>query len=52
MIYSVTVQNAITFSSPKPLGLRWLDGFFQGQFLPSVNMNYVIIDKDLEKLPP
>ena len=52
MISSVTVQSAITFSSPEPLGLRWLDGCFQDQFLPSVNINYIIIDKDLEKLLP
>ena len=52
MIPGVTVQNASIFASTEPLGLRWLNGFFHGQFLPSVNINYVIIDKDLEKLPP
>ena len=25
---------------------------FQGQYLPSLNINYVAINKDLEKLPP
>ena len=25
---------------------------FQGQYLPSLSINYVTINKDLEKLPP
>ena len=29
--------------------LRWLDGVFHGQFLSSLNINYVSISKDLEK---
>ena len=32
--------------------LRWLDTVFQGQYLPSLNINYVAINKVLEKLPP
>ena len=32
--------------------LRWLDTGFQGQYLPSLSINYVAINKDLEKLPP
>ena len=32
--------------------LRWLDTVFQGQYLPSLSINYVAINKDLEKLPP
>ena len=32
--------------------LRWLDTVFQGQYLPSLSINYVAIHKDLEKLPP
>ena len=32
--------------------LRWLDTVFQGQYLPSVSVNYVAINKDLEKLTP
>ena len=32
--------------------LRWLDTVFQGQHLPSLSINYVAINKDLEKLPP
>ena len=31
------------------LRLRWLDTVFQGQYLPSLNINYVAINKDLEK---
>ena len=34
------------------LGLRWLDIVFQGQYLPSLSVNYVTINKDLEKLTP
>ena len=30
--------------------LRWLDMVFQGQYLPSLSVNYVAIGKDLEKL--
>ena len=32
--------------------LRWLDTVFQGQYLPSLSVNYVAINKDLEKLTP
>ena len=32
--------------------LRWLDTVFQGQYLPSLSINYVAINNDLEKLPP
>ena len=32
--------------------LWWLDTVFQGQYLPSLKINYVAINKDLEKLPP
>ena len=32
--------------------LRWLDTVFQGQYLPSLSINYVAINKDCEKLPP
>ena len=32
--------------------LRWLDTVFRGQYLPSLSINYVAINKDLEKLPP
>ena len=32
--------------------LRWLDKVFQGQYLPSLSINYVAMNKVLEKLPP
>ena len=32
--------------------LRWLDTVFQGQYLPSLSINYVAVNKVLEKLPP
>ena len=32
--------------------LRWLDTVFQGQYLPRLSVNYVAINKDLEKLTP
>ena len=31
--------------------LRWLDRVFQGQYLTSFSINYVAINKDLEKSP-
>ena len=34
------------------MSLRWLDIVFQGQYLPSLSVNYVAISKDLEKLTP
>ena len=36
----------------KNAALRWLDKVFQGQYLPSLSINYVAINKDLEKLLP
>ena len=32
--------------------LRWLDTVFQGQCLPRLSVNYVTINKDLEKIMP
>ena len=32
--------------------LRWLDTVFQGQYLPSLSINYVAKNNVLEKLPP
>ena len=32
--------------------LRWLDRVFRGQYLPSLSIKYVAINKVLEKLPP
>ena len=30
--------------------LSWLDRVFQGQYLPTLSIDYVVINKDLEKL--
>ena len=43
------VRSGNNFSS---LVLRWLDIVFQGQYLPSLSVNCVAINKDLEKLTP
>ena len=32
--------------------LRWLDTVFQGQYLPSLSINYFATNTGLEKLPP
>ena len=32
--------------------LMWLDIVFQGEYLPSLSINYVAINNVLEKLPP
>ena len=32
--------------------LRWLDGVFRSQYLPILSVNYIAINKDLDKLPP
>ena len=37
---------------PHRFVLRWLDEVFQGQYLPSLRINYAAINKDLENLPP
>ena len=44
---SALQQSTVTASL-----LRWLDTVFQGQYLPSLSINYVAINKDLEKLTP
>ena len=31
---------------------RWLDAVFHGQYLPSLSINYIAINKDLKQLPP
>ena len=56
------VNTKSCFDAPNPISdgsllltsrcLRWLDTVFQGQFLPSLSINYVAINKVLEKLPP
>ena len=43
-VSTITYFHALFF-------LRWLDTVFQGQYLPSLGINYVAINKDLEKWP-
>ena len=40
------------FGACLQMELRWLDIVFQDQYLPSLSVNYVAINKDLEKLTP
>ena len=48
-----TVMFEIIITKSQDLySLRWLDTVFQGQYLPSLSVNYVAINKDLEKLTP
>ena len=51
MIIWVYGMNA-NFLFMKKIFLRWLDTVFKGQYLPSLSINYVAINKVLEKLPP
>ena len=57
MIFSRSVKSLqIILNKLEPFcenaDLRWLDTVFQGQYLPSLSINYVAINKVLEKLPP
>ena len=53
MLMSKNVNNDVS-KDPQTFGmtLRWLDTVFQGQYLPSLSINYVAINKVFEKLPP
>ena len=44
------VINIYTWSPEHQHKLRWLDGAFQGLYLPILSNNYVAIKKDLEKI--
>ena len=46
------VENDIGLCTVTENWLRWLDTVFQGQYLPSLSVNYVAINKDLGKLTP
>ena len=46
------MAHAISKLCHKMIQLRWLDTVFQGQDLPSLRINYVAINKDLEELTP
>ena len=45
-------RRYMNHSSNYETEVRWLDTVFQGQYLPSLRINYVAINKVLEKLPP
>ena len=47
--YKITNEKSIKINRD---GFRGLDTVFQGQYLPSLSINYVAINKVLEKLPP
>ena len=49
---SKQISGKTILSSAQDLELRWLDTVFQGQYLPSLSINYVAMNKVLEKLPP
>ena len=46
------IENFVNIFCREMSDLRWLDTVFQGQYLPSLSINYVAINKVLEKLPP
>ena len=46
-----TPQEGMRDDSRK-VKLRWLDTVFQGQYLPSLSVNFVAMSKDLKKLTP
>ena len=46
------INHSLVQPEPNGRNLRWLDTVFQGQYLPSLSINYVPINKVLEKLPP
>ena len=45
-------KNADIEEGTRVTHLRWLDTVFKGQYLPSLSINFVAINKVLEKLPP
>ena len=45
VIYQINAHEHILY-------LWWLDTVFQGQYLPGLSINYVAINKDVEKLTP
>ena len=47
-LFYLLLYHSVSF----PRVLRWLDTVFQGQYLPSLSINYFAINKVLEKLPP
>ena len=56
ILSNLQIQLCLSGTGPQSqrpvVKLRWLDIVFQGQYLPSLNVNCVAINKDLEKLTP
>ena len=51
MQFDEKVTQSGQMSTPRVVK-RWLDTVFQGQYLPSLSINYVSINTNYEKLPP
>ena len=51
MYFDEKVTQSGQMSTPRVVK-RWLDTVFQGQYLPSLSINYVSINTNYEKLPP
>ena len=45
-----TKKAGLILSTESVETVRWLDTVFQGQYLPSLSINYVAINKVLEKI--
>ena len=43
-------KDTLVRTHAKNAALRWLDKVFQGQYLPSLSINYDAINKDLKKI--
>ena len=52
MVSFTISETEIETSNPQILRLRWLDWIFLGGYLPSLNINYVGMSKDMEKRLP
>ena len=51
MYFDEKVTHSVQISTPRVVK-RWLDTVFQGQYLPSLRINYGPINTNHEKLPP
>ena len=50
-IYNKSLRSIAAFCSARK-DLRWLDWIFYGGYLPSLNVNYVGVSRDMEKKLP
>ena len=51
-LYSYLTSTLANKTNKANFVLRWLYIVFQGEYLPSLSINYVAINNVLEKLPP